>query len=237
MRLRLAVTMLAIACGVTGLTGCYRGAVYASYQELGLGIKASAESNSPIKVHFGYDRGAGAWVPRRGGGQQGEEAVALVSRDDVRSTVNPTRLGKDSILQVDSALIAGTAAIVASSPPDSIVTVAPPAAPPVSYAISGNAGDRIAMALADGPRLTPDQLDVQTMLRLLSKRRNQKQVVARATTLLPADFQGRFATRAGQAPLSAFKVTAFEYVEEAPDHDAAVREIQGALKTANDEVP
>jgi hypothetical protein len=250
--LRVVVTLIASVFAVT-LTGCaYRGAVYASYQELGLGIKAaSAEANSPIKVHFGYDRGAGAWVPRRGGGQEGEEAVSLISRDDVRSTVNPTRLGQDSILEVDSALIAGTAAIVASSPPDATVTVMSPPPPPTAGAVAGaasgwtsatfrttgSAGERIAVALSDSPKLSATELDVSVLLDMLDKRENRDAVFDAASARMPADFQQRYASGAGSGSNVAFRRAAFLYLQDSSDNDAAMRTLQDALQTANDEVP
>lgn len=263
--LRPALRGLLVTClAATSIACSYRGAIYSSYQELGLGIKATAESNSPVKVHLGYNRGTGAWIPRRGGGEQAEEAVAVISRDDVLSTVNPTRLGEDSILQADSALISGTAAIVASAPSGAIVVVKPspdsgkpapeavdaaagavkrvrdcddPAQHCVSFQALGSPGERIATALAGAPRLSPSQLKVKVLLDLLSKRSNQKKVFGQASALMPADFQALYAARADLDPAVAFRSAALDYLHDAPDRDARTAALQSALERANSEVP
>lgn len=136
-----------VLVGVLLLTcGCYRGAIYSSYQEAGLGIRTTAESGAPVKVHFGYDRSVGAFVPRRGGDNANEEATSIISKDDVGANVKPG--STENLLTVDSALITGTAAIVASAPEQSEVTIAPAAgAPRQIFITSGDAGERIATAL------------------------------------------------------------------------------------------
>jgi hypothetical protein len=117
------VVMAALECGGCG----FKGAIYSSYQEGGLGVRTTAEGDAPIKVHFGYDRSVAAFVPRRGGNADTEEATALISKDQVGANLNPLRMGTDNVLTVDSAFITGTTAIVASAPHDSIVIVkAPP---------------------------------------------------------------------------------------------------------------
>jgi len=132
----------------TGLTcGCsYKGAIYSSYQEGGLGIRTTAESDAPVKVHFGYDQSVAAFVPRRGDDPANEEATAIISKDEVGANVNPTTTGTKDLLTVDSALITGTAAIVASAPANAQVTVTSPSTQR-TYVTNGRAGDRIATAL------------------------------------------------------------------------------------------
>src|SRR5512147_2296059 len=116
---------LAVALQAGALTGCaYKGAIYSSYQEGGLGVRTTAESEAPVKVHFGYDRSVAAFIPRRGGNPASEEVTSIISKDEVRAMVNPTRLGTDELIAVDSAFITGTAAIVASAPSNAVVTIA-----------------------------------------------------------------------------------------------------------------
>ncbi|MBY0277350.1 hypothetical protein K2Z84_18620 [Candidatus Binatia bacterium] len=99
-----------------------------------------------MKVHVGYNRSVGAFVPRRGGDPQTEEATAMIAKDEVRIAANPTTTGTANLLAVDSAFITGTAAIVASAPSGATVKVEDPRAPQ-SFTASGNAGARIATAL------------------------------------------------------------------------------------------
>jgi len=145
-------------------TGCgYRGAVYSSYQQLALDIRATTESSTPVKVQLGYDRGVGAWVPKLNAGTRKSatatapgtdrgEAVSIISKDDIRTTVTPPikaaadaasaatvaaaaakptdqTTGGYKVLKVDSAFITGMAANVAAAPADTEVrVVVPPAA-------------------------------------------------------------------------------------------------------------
>lgn len=146
-----ALALLASGCG-------YRGAVYSSYQQLALDIRASTESSTPVKVQLGYDRGVGAWVPKLNAGTgrtaadiDRGEAVSIISKDDIRSTVTPpikpatdaaksaastvaaaasstssASSGGYNVLKVDSAFITGMAANVAAAPDDTTVTVVIP---------------------------------------------------------------------------------------------------------------
>lgn len=143
-RLLTSLALVALAAG----SGCkpYRGAIYSSYQETGLGIRTTAQSEAPVKVHVGYNRSVAAFVPRRGGDAQTEEATALIAKDEVRIAANPTTTGTATLLAVDSAFITGTAAIVASAPSGATVVVNDPRARQ-TFTASGNAGDRIATAL------------------------------------------------------------------------------------------
>lgn len=138
--------------------GCaYRGAIYASYQEAGLAVRTTADGNAPVKVNVGYDRAVAAFVPRRGGDAAVEEATALISKDEVRIIADPTGVGTDTLLAVDSAFITGTAAIVASAPAGALVRVhdagtpaaiaAAASASAADWRPSGSAGERIATAL------------------------------------------------------------------------------------------
>jgi len=142
------LTTLALATLAAG-TGCkpYRGAIYSSYQETGLGIRTTAQSEAPVKVHVGYNRSVAAFVPRRGSDAQTEEATALIAKDEVRIAANPTTTGTANLLAVDSAFITGTAAIVASAPSGAKVKVESGGVAQQSFTTTGSAGDRIATAL------------------------------------------------------------------------------------------
>jgi hypothetical protein len=217
---------LSLAC-----TGCaYRGAIYASYQEAGLGMKATAESNSPVKVHFGYDRGVGAWVPRRGGGD--EEATSLISRDDVRAGVNPTKTD-EPLLQTDGVVIAGTAAIVASAPTAALVRVVE-ADRVMEVRTQGTAGDRIATALTQ-VALTTDQGDLKELIDDTAKRADKDAVFRAAAANASDKFQRLFRERlaAGDDALRAFERATFKYMNESSDARATrVAETLTALRSA-----
>jgi hypothetical protein len=216
-------------------SGCaYRGAIYASYQEAGLGIKATAESNAPIKVHFGYNRGVGAWVPRRGGNADTEEATSLISRDDVRASLNPTGMGTDSLLQADGAVITGTAAIVASAPAGATVTIRD-GANVQDYRTEGEAGQRILTALAQAPRLSSDELALRNLMAEVAKRRDRRSVFEAAARKMPAAFQARYdALVRDLGSEQAFQATTSAYQREVPDAAPRVSELLQALRAASE---
>jgi hypothetical protein len=232
-----------------GLGGCrYRGAVYASYEEAGLGIKTSAESDSPIKVHFGYDRGVGAWVPRRGGDAQHEEATALISRDDVRAGVNPLHTGTESLLQVDGAIISGTAAIVAAAPADAEVIVKEPRRvrtdagvvteeqePTLKLRTTGSAGARIASAVAAVPRLSSQQLTLRRLIATVAERSDSATVFRAAATKVSPSFKQTFdrGVAAALPPDVAFGNATLDYREEVKDETKRLGQLIAALRAAN----
>jgi hypothetical protein len=236
MRATAAIRAAIVAALLSGAGGCYRGAIYASYEEVGLGIKATAESNSPVKVHFGYNRGVGAWVPRRGGAD--EEATSLISRDDVRANVNPTKLGQP-LLQVDGAVIAGTAAIVAAAPANAVVEVkdadaVEAAATQVSVATRGGPGARIGMALAQTD-LTEDEVAVLDLIKLIRLRPDRDTVFDAAATSMPTPFRNLYGKRraASASPTNAFRGATSDYLsEEGTDVTARNRELRAALGAA-----
>jgi hypothetical protein len=225
-----------------GAGGCtYRGAIYASYQEAGLGIKATAESTAPIKVHFGYDRGVGAWVPRRGGTD--EEATSLISRDDVRAGVNPTNISQ-SLLETDGVVISGTAAIVASSPANAIVKVVEGDAVTQGVATEhtmatgtalevktvGSAGNRVAAALSQA-EVSDDQAEQARLLAEIRGRDDGTQIFRQAASALPSAFQTEFRRHldAGRSVSAAFRRAVASFTSGAPDR---IPEVITALRTA-----
>jgi hypothetical protein len=193
-------------------------------------MKATAESNSPVKVHFGYDRGVGAWVPRRGGAD--EEATSLISRDDVRAGVNPTRRG-EPLLQTDGVVISGTAAIVASSPTNAIVTVVE-AGSELEVRTQGTAGKRIATALKR-VGLTSEQVDQMELIKDTAARNDADLVFQSAAARMSDRFQTLFDQRvaAGDSAALAFKKATFKYTNENRDsRDARVAETVAGLRSA-----
>jgi hypothetical protein len=230
MRLGSALGSIVLGLATLAATGCYRGAIYASYQEAGLGIKATAESNSPIKVHFGYDRGAGAWVPRRGGAD--EEATSLISRDDVRANANPMRLADGPLLQASGVAITGTAAIVASSPSDAQVTVVE-ADSVLEVQTKGTAGERIATALSP-VAFSNDQYVQRTLIIETIKRKDGDAVFRAAAAKMSDRFQTLFQNRLdSQDTVSvAFQRATFTYTNEVDDSRARVAEMVAALRAA-----
>jgi hypothetical protein len=173
-------TVLVIALAVCmAATGCaYRGAVYSSYQQLALDVRATTDSSTPVRVNFGYDRGVGAWVPKLNSQGEGSgaaaknatatnrgEAVSLISKDDIRSTVTPPVKGTTyKVVVADSAFITGMAANVAAAPDGMEVHVVAPEASggvetmdaeqaatlpaQVKIQVNGDPGERIAAALS-----------------------------------------------------------------------------------------
>ena len=225
----------ALGCG-----GCaYRGAIYSSYQEGGIGIRTTAESSAPIKVHFGYDRSVAAFVPRRGGDAQSEEATSLISKDQVGANLNPTKITTADALMIDSAFITGTAAIVASAPDDATVTVnAAPGVPGASYVAIGSAGDRIGMALTQQPgRLTANQTTILRLNKQIAARTShvvQNKIYTTAGLLMPPDFQGPYNARIAspEEPRTAFPVVQQDYLEDQPDDSVRYQQVQRALSAA-----
>ena len=214
--------------------GCgYRGALYASYQEAGLGIKASAESNSPIKVHFGYDRGVGAWVPRRGGSD--EEATSLISRDDVKAGVNPTKMN-EPLLQTDGVVISGTAAIVASAPTNATVRVTESDASVLELQTRGTPGQRIATALTS-VALSAQQLDQVDLINRVAGEKNADAVFSAAAKKMSNRFQTLFRQNiASHDPVPrAFRRATFLYQNEVDDSRTRVAETVAALQAAQRE--
>jgi hypothetical protein len=113
--------------------------VFSSYQQLALDVRATAESNTPVKVQFGYDRSIAAYVPKRNTNADRSaaamndstadrgEAVSIISNDDIASTVTPP-LKTDKtyeVLRADSAFVTGVAANVATAPDNATVVIVP----------------------------------------------------------------------------------------------------------------
>jgi hypothetical protein len=226
--------LLLLLCG-----GCtYRGAIYASYQEAGLGIKATAESTAPIKVHFGYDRGVGAWVPRRGGSD--EEATSLISRDDVRAGVNPTNTSQ-ALLETDGVVISGTAAIVASAPAGAVVrvteadAVAGEAAGDVlRVKTEGTAGNRLAAALSQA-ELSDEQADLRELILQVEDMAHGDRIFRDAAARLPPAFRKRFRTilDEDEEVSVAFKRATDHYTVGATEHVPTVMTALRAAINAN----
>jgi hypothetical protein len=232
--LKMGTLRLVLAVGWLGGGCAYRGAIYASYQEAGLGIKATAESDAPVKVHFGYNRGVGAWVPRRGGSAAAEEATALISRDDVRAGVNPTKRDQP-LLQVDGAVITGTAAIVAAAPANATVTIRDSAGA-ATYETHGTAGHRITTALAGPLTLSSDELALKRLIQRTSERADGDQVFQSAASALSPVIGTRYRKLAARlAARKAFTAVAIEYQGE-DETGVRIRELVDALRAANEEV-
>jgi hypothetical protein len=242
--------------GILGATllaspGCtYKGAIYSSYQEAGLGIRTTAESTAPIKVHFGYDHSVGAFVPRRGGDAANEEATSIISKEQVGAGVNPLQTATEDLLMVDSAFITGTAAIVASAPSGATVKVRPaatacPACPGVAteagsntFVATGSPGERIATALTQRPgTLTDAQIRLAEVGTLIDGTPPERQdaIYAAAAAKLPTNFQQAYEKRRTEQQLSsrvAFRATMLEYLAGESDDSPKRAEFHGALSAA-----
>lgn len=242
-------SLLLAFAALSASTGCgYKGAIYSSYQEAGLGIRTTAESDAPVKVHFGYDHSVAALVPRRGGDLTNEEATSLISKEAVGAGVNPVRAGTEPLLCMDSAFISGTAAIVASAPSGATVKVLPataacPACPgavaergSITVTTEGNAGARIAAALTQRPgALTDAQVRLATMRELIDAMPPAKQgaVYKSAAAKMSPTFQSAYQQRLTQGlstPL-AFKLTTQDYLKNEPDDGPRREEVNQALAT------
>jgi hypothetical protein len=239
-----------LVAGGLAVGGCgYKGAIYSSYQEVGLGIRATAESEAPVKVHFGYDRSVGAFVPRRGGDLKNEESTSLISREEVSADANPANAGKN-ILSVNSAFISGTAAIVASAPSGATVTLAPAMAKECapcpeakekgtplgsqSFVTRGAPGRRIGMALTQQPgRLSDLQIDIQGVVKLIDAKPAEERsaTYARAANAMPGEFKQLYQAGIDKklSPADAFKSATDKYLQNQPEENARLEELHDAL--------
>ncbi len=176
------IIIIAVLC----LGGCgYRGAVYSQYTQMGLQVKTSGETASPVDVNFGYDRGAMAIVPKRETGTWEGEAGSIIARNNMDVQLLP-RTGEE-VFKVDEAFISGSAAIVASLPESDrvIVTVAPRES--IETKIKGSPGSRIGTALADKPKyLTEDQFILNNLLDKIKNMQNRDKIVDKAAAMFPA---------------------------------------------------
>jgi hypothetical protein len=127
-------TLLAAGCA-------YRGAVYSEFTTAGIDLRADATSGAPVRFVFGYDRGVGAYVPRRNAGttdSQGE-AVSVVSWSYLRTTPAPTQQNANkTAISVDAGFITGTAAQVIAAPDGFKVIIEEPVTPSATGTPSGN---------------------------------------------------------------------------------------------------
>jgi len=182
------------------VSGCgYHGAVYSSYQQLGLDIRATTESNAPVKVSLSYERGAGALVPKLDMEKSRGDAVSLLSTDDVATTAGNPKATKDWLgnppLRASSAFISGPAAVVASAPSNTVVTIVEPRGNERQIQTTGSAGARIAAALRPSARFAePVQQEFQQEFDQLRQQlpATQKQTFDRAATMLGTKFEQKY---------------------------------------------
>lgn len=167
-------TLLAAGCA-------YRGAAYSEFTTAGIDLRADATSGAPVRFIFGYDRGVGAYVPRRNSGttdSQGE-AVSVVSWSYLRTTPAPTpQNANNTAISVDAGFISGTAAQVIAAPKDFDVIIIEPTVPGASttpsvtatpnvtgfFTTQGAPGDRIAIASAVDTFIATTQREAQAIL-------------------------------------------------------------------------
>ena len=109
--------MRALATCALFLGACqYKGAIFAEYQHMGLGIRAAPEQGSPVDLEVGSDRAVIAFIPKRERGDNKGEATSIVSWNFLRTTANP---GSKELLKVDAGFMSGTAANVLATASDS----------------------------------------------------------------------------------------------------------------------
>ncbi len=235
-RLRLLAVCLATVC--VGSSGCsYSGAIYGSQQKFGLGIHLTTSDTTPVEMNVGYDQAVIAYVPRRGPEGATDEATAIISKNDLRTISNPTQLKSNPILQVDAALISGTAAIVASTTPGKTVEVSV-GDRSQTLPIVGNAGERISTALTGDPAALSE---VQQKFAALHHRLaalapdRSTSVYDHAASSMPEEFRSLYQQRRGAHPaVSAsdiFRSVTDDYLGYPPNtsrRDALERALQAA---------
>ncbi len=245
------------------VSGCaYDGVIYSSYQEGGLGIRTTADSTAPIKVHFGYDHAVAAFVPRRGGDSASEEATSIISKDEVTATfalpvtidpnVATTAAAKEeaegpkTMIAVDSAFITGTAAIVASAPAGAEVKILPAAAPrgeagkgaapTLTVVTDGTAGDRIGMALTLQGQLSTVQVALANVSAEIRAKAPavQDKIYDRAAGHLPQEFQQSYqGLVSGHAPKqAAFTNASRKFLKGQPSDSDRHKQLLRALTQA-----
>lgn len=241
MNLSPAALSVAVAFVTTLLASCssYQGAVYTSHQAFGLGVHTAAEGPAPVKLNFGYDHAVGALVPRRGYDTVADEATSLISKDNIQTVINPDKsmLSRDKVLQVDSALITGTAAIIATLPAGSTAAVSEDGVEH-SFVVRGTPGQRISTALQLGTaRLSTAQLQMlattQAVTELDPARKDG--VYRDAAKNLPEAFQQFFNNdlkKNDNDAVVAFDEATARFVEAGPDDDSRLNEVQQALEQA-----
>lgn len=236
-----------LAVLVAALSGCaYKGAIYSSYQEFGLGIRTTAESDAPVKVHVGYDHSVAAFVPRRGGDARSEEATSLISKEAVGSQINPTKSGTGDLLTVDSAFISGTAAIVASAPSNAIVRVldggaacptdARSASGIKEFKTQGSPGDRVGVALTQDGTLSIPQVRLSELMDVLRSKpiAEQATICGTAITGLPPATQAAYAGHPAHQshPADVFASVTIDYINAAVNRAVAEQQVLDALRRA-----
>ena len=117
---------LCFLAGITSLLayGCnrnfYNGAIYADYTQNGIGVRMAPESSSPAEIHFAYDRGIFASIPKKKGAKDGQDSTAIISKNNVYTA----KLSDDTKeIRVDAAFLTGMAAQVAGAPKGSKVNI------------------------------------------------------------------------------------------------------------------
>lgn len=221
--------------------GCtYHGALYAEYGQVGLGVRAAPEQGSPADVHFGWDRGVFAWVPKRDPANEAGEGGSIISRNLIGANLGglvPAAGNRDPepLLEVDAAFISGTAAVVASVP-DNTKVVVRDADGPFDLVTDGSAGARIAAAFE--PTLRFPTVEISELHALLGRvyERDDHETYAEIIDSLSPDARVKFDQRLAddESPRLAFKRTKDWYLleefGEGPRHNRLIAALRGALE-------
>ena len=181
-------TLCYIFGGILLTIGCqYRGAIYSQYQQVGIGIRSSPETASPVRVNFGYDRGVIAFVPKLEEGSLKGEAGSLISKNSVSANLSPGAASE--LLTVDEAFISGNAAIIAAIPDGQTVKFEVGSGESYKVTTKGGSGDRILEALEGKPILTDAEKEVRKLILEINARNDHEQIYDRAAANMGSDFK------------------------------------------------
>lgn len=205
----------------------YPGAIYTEYTHLGLGVRSSPESASPVDVNFGYERGVLAIVPKRA---DGKDATSLISRTDIGTNLNQT--GK-TLLQVSSDFIAGTAAIAATIPAGADVEFIENGVVKATAEVKGD--NRIVTALrltAVAP--TPEIRLLKDTFEAALKHPRKGEVFTAAAALAPAEFKTLYDQKIGLGlnPQQAFNAAKNDYTSGSSGEGPKLMVLSAALTGA-----
>ena len=148
------------------------------------------ESSSPAEIHFAYDRGIFASIPKKKGAKDGQDSTAIISKNNVYTA----KLSDDTKeIRVDAAFLTGMAAQVAGAPKGSKVNISVGKdgsiqdSPPID--ITDTVAERINPLFRTTPRYTkPEQRILEGLHKEIRSRGDADTIYERAANQLPDDF-------------------------------------------------
>ena len=168
-----------------GLGGCaiYDGAIYASYDQVDLGIRSAPETATPININFGRQHAVVSFVPHKNESSDGEavdgEAVSVfgwantasITPDEVFTSENlPDGASGPHLLRAEGKFATGNAAKILVIPKKTRVVIHRSQGAPQVVVTRGTSADRVGAAFSPSTRFrTPDD----KLYNILEKRINK----------------------------------------------------------------